>query len=137
MDTTNYLQTNNTINIEELTKKYIELRDLKKQMEFVLEEKLKPLNEQMEKIELEIMRFLTTTGATSIKTKYGTPYCATVRSVTVDDSNKFFDFVKNNDAFDLLQKRVVSSVFDQYVEDGVEIPGVIVNSILRVKIKKS
>lgn len=126
-----------TANIEELTHRYLSLRDLKKKMEDTLEQKLKPVHEEMESIELEIMHFFNSTGQTSAKTKYGTPYITTSRSVTVADSNEFFKFVKENDAFDLLQKRIVSTVYDQYAEDGMVIPGVTVSSKHVVKVKKS
>ena len=126
-----------TANVEELVKNYIDLRETKKRMEAVLEEKLKTVTERMESIEIELLHFFNSTGQTSAKTKYGTPYTTTVRNVSVSDSNEFFKFVKDNDAFDLVQKRVVSTVFDQYIEDGAVIPGVNVESRVRVKIKKS
>ena len=124
-------------NVEELTKKYVELREIKQEMEKLLNEKLKPINEKLAEIEIEILHFFNSTGQTSAKTKYGTPYKTILRSVTVSDSNEFFDFIKKNSAFDLLQKRVVATVFDQYIEDGIEVPGVAVEARVCVKIKKS
>jgi hypothetical protein len=124
------------INLEEKVERYINLRDKKVQLEALLDEKLKPLKEEMNMIENEILDFLNKTGQTSAKTKFGVPYKHVSKSLSVENADDFFKFIAENDAFDLLQKRIVSAVYEKYVEDGIEVPGIKVEPRLSIKIRR-
>jgi hypothetical protein len=125
------------INLDEKVERYIKLRDAKEEMERILKEKLEKIKDEMSLIENEILDFLNQTGQTSAKTKHGVPYKSVTKSVTVDNSDLFFEFVKQNNAFDLVQKRVVSTAFDRYLEDGIDVPGVKTDARISLKIRKS
>lgn len=43
---------------------------------------------------------------------------------TVKDWSKFYSYIKENNAFDLLQKRVSTAAWNERIEDGKTIPGV-------------
>lgn len=43
---------------------------------------------------------------------------------TVKDWPKFYEYIKANDAFELLERRVGSSAVEERWNDGVEVPGV-------------
>lgn len=44
---------------------------------------------------------------------------------TVQDWDAFYSFIRENDAFHLLQRRVTAASYREYLDAGVEIPGVI------------
>lgn len=43
---------------------------------------------------------------------------------TVKDWGKVYDFISDNDAFDLLQKRISAAAWEERLNDGVTVPGV-------------
>ena len=51
------------------------------------------------------MAQMDTLGLDSVKSKHGTVYTTVFESVTVADAESFFEYVKQNDAYHLLEKR--------------------------------
>ena len=76
-------------NIEEVTAKYIELRDRKTELAKRQSEEMRPLNEAMNSIESWLMEQMNTLGVDSFKTASGTPYKATQNSVKLADAGAF------------------------------------------------
>jgi hypothetical protein len=56
--------------------------------------------------------------------KYGANYTRKEKPTTGDWS-KLYAYIKENDAFDLLQKRLTETAVAARWEDGIEIPGVV------------
>lgn len=125
------------MNIEQLIEEYRKLRAKKSAMEQLVKEKLIPINKKLEELENLGLKFLNDTGQTSAKTVNGTAYTSTLTTIKVSNTTDFIDFVTNNNAFDLLPQKVVKAVYDQYIEDGISIPGIEVSSIIKLRIRKS
>ncbi len=125
------------MNIESLVDEYRKLKVKKSVMEQLVKEKLAPLNKRLEELENIGLNFLNDTGQTSAKTASGTVYKNTLTTIKVSNTTDFIDFVMSNNAFDLLPQKVVKTVYDQYIEDGISIPGVEVSSIIKLRIRKS
>ena len=79
--------------VDEVIRIYVELRDQKKAAEAELEERLKPLNAKMEKIEAWLLGTMQAQGISSCKTVNGTAYSSIKTSVTMADPDTFRRFV--------------------------------------------
>jgi len=75
--------------IEDVTAKYIELRDRKAQIAKRQQEELAPINKAMEDIETYLMAQMNALGVDSFKTASGTPYKANTNSVKLIDAGAF------------------------------------------------
>lgn len=75
--------------VEEVTKKYIELRDRKAELAKKQQLELAPLNEAMSSIEAWLMDQMNALGVENFKTASGTPYKANSNSVRMDDPLAF------------------------------------------------
>lgn len=80
-------------NIEQVTAKYIELRDRKSEIAKRHSEEMRPLNEAMENIESWLMDQMNTLGVDSFKTSSGTPYKAVSNSVKMVDGGVFKNYI--------------------------------------------
>lgn len=76
-------------NIEEVTAKYIELRDRKAAIVKRQSEETQPLTEAMEAIESWLLAQMNGLGVDSFKTGAGTPYKANSNSVKLADAGAF------------------------------------------------
>ena len=75
--------------IEEVTKKYIELRDRKAEMAKRQSEEMKPLSDAMDGIESWFLSQMNMLGVDSFKTSEGTPYKSISTSVKMQDAGAF------------------------------------------------
>jgi hypothetical protein len=108
------------MNADQFTAKYIELRDrrtkLKKQFE-ADDAKLKVL---MTGIEEKLLEKLAVDGAKRITTAHGTVYKTYKEFVNVADWQEVLRFIKENDAYDMLEKRVSKSSVTERMEKDSE-----------------
>jgi hypothetical protein len=114
-----------TVNIEDVVKGYIALRDKKNDLKKKHAEELKPISEKMAIIEGWLQRDLLHRGVQSQKTAAGTAYLSKVATATVKDRDAWLQFVKEKEMWDLIENRVSKSVVSDYLEEtGDVIPGV-------------
>lgn len=111
------------MNLDDVVGKYIELRDRKAQMKKEFSVKVEKIDEAMAKIENAILAtFDKMGGVQSIRTTHGTPYVNLRESVTVADRDNYFDFVRENEAWDMLESRANKTAVLQYKEEHGELP---------------
>lgn len=108
--------------IDEKVKIYLELRELKAQMEKAHKERKAKVQSKMDKLEAEFLQFFEETGQESARTKYGTPYTQLRESVTVSSRDDFLDFVRENGAWDMLENRASKTAVLEYKEEHEELP---------------
>ena len=75
--------------IDDVVRKYIELRDRKNEISKRHAEELQPLNDGMYAIETWLLNQMNTLGVDSLKTSSGTPYKAVSNSVKLTDAGAF------------------------------------------------
>ena len=75
--------------VDEVVKKYIEIRDRKAEIAKRQSAELVPLNDAMANIEKWLMDQMNTLGVDSFKTAHGTPYKANSNSVKLTDAGAF------------------------------------------------
>lgn len=107
--------------VDKLVKIYIKIRDARDQLRRELEEKEADLNEQLSLIEQEILEVCKKTGADSIKTKHGTAMRNVKSRFWTNDWERFYDFMFEYNAPDLLEKRIHQSNMKQFLEENPDL----------------
>lgn len=119
-------------------KQFIALRDKKKEIKKKHEEELKPYEEAMDALEAAIMSQLQAMNAQNIKTDAGTAYLTTKVSATVGDGEAFWAYVRDNNDWDLIDKRANAPACTVYVEKhGHAPPGINYSTMLALGIRRS
>jgi hypothetical protein len=122
-----------------LTAQYIRARDIKKRLEEEHKTRLAPLVAAMEKTEAAILAKFNELGIDSAKSENGTAYRSTRTSASVADREAFFTWVKENDAFHMLESRASKTAIEEYVgtSGGNLPPGINWSSEVTVNIRRS
>lgn len=116
---------------------YVQLRAMKKAMQDRHKEELAPLNEKMKKVEMWVHKQLNDMGATNAKTAHGTCYLSTTTKPKVEDWQAFIDFVRENDMWEMLERRPNKSAVDEFVEAQDDVPpGLSIQSEVNVRFRK-
>jgi hypothetical protein len=110
------------VNITNLVTQYIAARDLKSKLDAAHKTKLEPLVAAMDKTEAAILDFFNKHGMDSAKCDAGTAYKASRTSATVNDMDAFLGFVKENEAWHMLERRVAKTSIDEYVTEHKDLP---------------
>lgn len=126
------------MNITTMVERYIAARDLKAKIVAKHKEKLAPLDAAMEKTEAAILAFFNKHGMDSAKTEAGTAYRAVKSSATVTDMDALLEFVRKNDAWHFLEKRVAKTAVDEFVEAHKNLPpGVAYNQMASLNVRRA
>lgn len=110
------------MNIDEVIKGYVELRDRldARKKEQALE--LAPMREKMDKIEAWLQNQLQSQGLKNFKGTSGTAFLKEVSSATVQDWDATLEFIKSQGRWELLERRVSKTVVEDYAETTGEVP---------------
>lgn len=128
------------INLEELVSAYIALRNERASLKDEYDQKDNSLKLDMEKIEMAMLDLCNTVNANSIKTSHGTVIRKLNERFYCQDWDNFYKFVLENEAPQLLERRIAQGNFKQYLSDneadGLP-PGVSVMREYGVVVRKS
>lgn len=126
------------VTIDHRIQQYVALRDMIKQKDDEHKAAMKPYRETLESLNSLILDLLNKSGGDSIKTKFGTAYRTVKRSASLEDPDKFMDFVVQKGAFELLERKVSITAAEAFAEEnGVLPPGVKVTSSSVVGVRRS
>lgn len=89
-----------------------------------LEAKDKELREEFSMLEQVLLARADEQGATRISTSDGTAIVSEEELPQVDDWDIFHGWIKDNDAFYMLQRRVASAAYREAIKSGQTIPGI-------------
>lgn len=124
--------------IDELVGKYIQLRDKKAEMDAEHKARVSKITEALDKIEYVLLKEFHASGMDSVKTSAGTAYTQTRMSATVADWDIALKFIRDHDAYDMLEKRVAKSAVEAYIEEtGTPPPGVNIRQEVVVNVRRS
>lgn len=112
--------------LEELSRRFLALRDRKDEIQARHKQELKPYNEAMAKLEAYFLEVLQDSGLQSMSTKSATIFVGTSTSVTVAEWEKTLPFIIENERWELLNKAVNKTIVNEMLEEGEEVPGVTV-----------
>jgi hypothetical protein len=118
--------------VEALTKAYTQLRDERSELKKIFEEDDARLKMKMEKLEVKLLLKLGEFQVDSVKTPYGTVYTQTERKYRCEDWISSWNWMRDNDRLDCLEKRVSQGAMRVLEEEGVGLPPGISSSSERV-----
>ena len=110
------------MNIDDVIRGYVKLRDEKESLEKRHKEELAPIREKMQKIEAWLQDQLQQQGLTNFKGASGTAFLQEATSATVADWEETLNYIRNNDAWELLEHRVSKTVEQDFIEAKGSIP---------------
>lgn len=126
-----------SLTVDEVVGAYIKLRNKKEAIENEVKEQVSDIKAQMAKLEAWIRTQADAQGVTSFKTKLGTCYISTVDYANVADWDAVLNFIRENDAFDMLEKRISKIAVRGYIESLKEVPpGVNYGTKIEVGVRK-
>jgi hypothetical protein len=126
-----------TPNVGEVIRTYMKLRDQKAAIEGEVKERISGLKAKMEKLEAWIKTQADVQGVTSFKSEFGTAFLTTTDYANVADWDAVLDFIRDNEAYDMLEKRVSKIAVRGYIESTKAVPpGITYGTKLEVNIRK-
>lgn len=124
-------------NVGDVIRTYMKLRDQKAAIEGEVKERIADLKGKMEKLEAYLKTQMDAQGLTSFKSDYGTAFLTTTDYANVADWDAVLDFIRDNEAFDMLEKRVSKIAVRGYIESNKAVPpGITYGTKLEVNIRK-
>jgi len=124
-------------NIGDVIRTYMKLRDQKTTIEAEVKERVSDLKTKMEKLEAYLKTQMDAQGLTSFKSDFGTAFLTTTDYANVADWDAVLNFIRDNEAFDMLEKRVSKLAVRGYIEANKAVPpGITYGTKLEVNIRK-
>jgi len=126
------------VNTDDVVAAYMKLRRQKEQIENEVKDRTKAIKEKMDKLEAWLKTQMDEQGLTSVKTKHGTAFLTTTDYANVADWDAILDFVRKNDAFEFLEKRISKIAVRDHIKQHKNVPpGVNYGTKLNVNIRKA
>lgn len=126
-----------TVNVDDVVATYMKLRSQKEAIEAEVKDRVSGIKAKMEKLEAWIKEQADAQGVTSFKTKHGTAFLTTTDYANVADWDAVLGFIRENEAFDMLEKRISKIAVRGYIDVNKAVPpGVNYGTKLEVNIRK-
>jgi len=126
-----------TVNVDDVVATYMKLRSQKESIEAEVKDQVSTLKAKMEKLEAWIKEQADIQGVTSFKTRHGTAFLTTTDYANVADWDAVLGFIRDNEAYDMLEKRISKVAVRGYIEQTKAVPpGVNYGTKLEVNIRK-
>jgi hypothetical protein len=122
------------LNADRLVKIYVKIREKR----LALEKDVAALQEQQDIVAKEILEICKEQGASTIRTEHGTISRRTSKRFWTSDWDAFFKFVKEQDAFSLMQQRIHVANMEQFLEENPDLhpPGLNADATQTIVITK-
>ncbi len=126
-----------SLTVEQVVGTYMKLRRKKEALENQVKEDLAEIKAKMTKLESWLMQKADEDGVTSFKTAAGTAFVTTTDFANVADWDAVLTFIKNNEAFDMLEKRVSKTAVRAHMDETGEVPpGITYGSKVGINVRK-
>tara|TARA_B000000557_G_scaffold252284_1_gene240314 strand:- start:571 stop:969 length:399 start_codon:yes stop_codon:yes gene_type:complete len=123
--------------VDQVIEAYLKYRNKKEALEAEIKDQVKELKDKMAKLEAWIKTKADAEGVTSFKTAHGTAFVTTNDYANVADWDAVLSFVKENEAYDMLEKRVSKNAVRGYIEQNKTVPsGVNYGTRIDVNVRK-
>ena len=127
------------LNLDELVKIYLTIRNEREKLKSNWEVKDGELEQDMKSLEQSMLTVCNDTNASSIRTESGTVIRSLKERFTTNDWDNFKKFVLDNEAIDLLERRIHQGNFKEFMaehkDDGLP-PGVNVMREFTIVVRK-
>lgn len=126
-----------TVTVDAVIKKYMELREEKTAVEAEIKERVDTIKANMAKLEAFLKAKMDADGLTSFKSEHGTAFLTTTDFANVEDWDAVLRFIREEEAYDMLEKRVSKTAVRGYIDANKEVPpGIRYGTKLDVNIRK-
>lgn len=112
----------NNVTLQSLVERYIALRDKKIAIAAQLKEKVGRIDDVLSKVEAAMLKEFKAMGVESVRTPHGTAFKSVRTSATVADWDAALDYIKSNEDWGMLEKRVSKDAVKAYREDHNDLP---------------
>ena len=127
------------LNLDELVKIYLTIRTEREKLKSYWEVKDGELEQEMKVLEQSMLTVCNDTNASSIRTESGTVIRSLKERFTTNDWDNFKKFVLDNEAIDLLERRIHQGNFKEFMaehkDEGLP-PGVNVMREFTIVVRK-
>lgn len=122
-----------------LSEVYLKIRDARTKLKEQYEAEDKKLEEQMDVVEAQLLEICKNNNADSIKTQAGTVMRRVATRYWTNDWDSMYNFIKANDAYGLLERRLHQTNMKQYLEENPDKfpPGMLLDSQYKITIRRS
>jgi hypothetical protein len=127
------------LSMEKLVSTYIKIRDARDDIKREAEEKIKEMETEMQMLSGAMLDLFKEQGIDSAKTPFGTAYRSVKSRYWTNDWEAMYDFIHENDAYELLEKRIHQSNMKQFLEENPDLlpKGLNVDSEYTVTVRRS
>ena len=127
------------VSTSKLSSIYLKIRDARSELKAKYEEEDKQLEAQMDVIEAKLLEICKATDADSIKTQAGTVMRRVATRYWTNDWDSMYNFVKENDAYGLFEKRISQTNMKQFLEENPDKfpPGMLLDSQYKITVRRS
>lgn len=108
--------------MKEIVEKYIKLRDKKAELTAEHKAKIAKIDEALAVAEGVLLSEFQKAGMESVRTESGTAYKTVRTQAGVADWDAVLDFIKANDLWSMLERRVSKQAVEQYREANNDLP---------------
>lgn len=122
--------------IDKVIARYMQFRQERDDIERVAKEKIKTIDASMDKLEAFILAKMEAEGVTTFKTPFGTAFKSTSDFASVSSWDDTLEFIKDQEAWHLLERRVNKIAVREYVDSGSVPPGVTYGTKVNVSIRR-
>lgn len=123
--------------VDEVIAAYLKIRRKKEEIDRKAKEDVAALKEKMDKLETWIQAKATEQGVTSFKTPAGTAFVTTSDYASVADWDAVLEFIKEKEAYDLLERRVSKQAVRGYIDsDGAVPAGITFGTRIGISVRK-
>lgn len=124
--------------VEQVVETYLKLRRKKEAVENETKERVAEIKAKMTKLESWLMQKADEDGVTSFKTAAGTAFVTSTDFANVADWDAVLTFIKENDAFDMLEKRVSKTAVRAHMDDTGDVPpGITYGTKIGINVRKA
>jgi hypothetical protein len=127
-----------TLNVEQLVKAYIKMRDARQQLLREFDEADDRIKQQQDVVQQALLELCKETGTDGLKTSAGTVTRTIKTRYWTSDWNSMKNFIKENDAFELLEQRVHQTNMKSFLEDNPNLmpPGMNIDSKYAITVRR-
>ena len=107
---------NMEMSVDRLTKVYVKIREKRRELLESFEAEDNKLKEKLSVLKEELLEMCKAMGADSIKTAHGTVVRSVKTRYWTSDWEEMYDFIKENEAYGLLEKRIHQSNMREFLD---------------------
>jgi hypothetical protein len=131
-------QTEEAVPLDKLTRVYMKMRAKMQEIEAEYEAKIDSLKEQQKEVKNAIKDLMLAQGSKSVRTDYGTVMLTEKTRFYTQDWDSFKTFVVEQDAVDLLERRIHQGNMAKFLEENPSLlpPGLNSDTEFDVSVRK-